>query len=174
MIQQLFPIPVYAEKVSNFEQIQAELSKAIDKTKFSMKEDWGATHYLSDPNFKENYLTKHKCDTLLFEISMHLQKYAQTFPVSNDLRVTQSWAALFTKYNYGHIHDHIGTVSGVYYYKTKGTNGNIFFSPEHSYQGRVNFVGEEGMILLFPSHLRHGITTNTTDKTRISISFNLM
>jgi uncharacterized protein (TIGR02466 family) len=174
MIQQLFPIPVYAEKVSNFKQIQEELSKAINNTKFSMKKDWGATHYLSDPNFKENYLHKHKCDTLLFEISMHLQKYAQALPVSNELLVTQSWAALFTKNNYGHIHDHIGTVSGVYYYKTKGSDGHLFFASEHSYQGRVNFQAEEGMLLLFPSHLRHGITTNTTDETRISISFNLM
>ena len=174
MINELFSVPVYCENVSNFKEIQAELKKAVDNTTFGMRKDWGATHYLSDPTFKENCLVKHKCDTLLFEISMHVQKYAERLNVGKDLRVKESWVALFAKNNYGHIHDHIGTISGVYYYRTKGSDSNIFFSPQQSYQNRINVTAEDGMLLLFPSHLRHGITTNTTKETRISISFNLM
>ena len=75
-------------------------------------------------------------------------------------------------------------ISGVYYYKTNGDDGDIFFECPvptigssfcyfNNYCNRWIHKPEEGKILLFPSWLKHGISKNETDETRISISFNL-
>lgn len=168
-VKHLFPIPVYWSHVENFVSIQNEITKGIEQTNFGMRKDWGNTHYLSDPNFQENFLIKHNCNAFLSELEMHLQKYN-----SEGLKVTHSWAALFKQYNYGHIHDHLpSNMAGVYYYKTKGSTGNLFFQSPQSYDRRCNIESKEGLLLLFPACLKHGITQNTTNTERISISFNL-
>ena len=176
MIENLFSIPIYKSKVDQkkFNTIQLEIAKGIKNTQFKMNEKWGNTHYLSDIKFRDNFLVKHQCLTFLEELhTNHLPNYLPSVKCSNNRHVVQSWAALFRKHNYGHIHGHHGSIAGVYYYKTKGSTGNLFFTNIYDYQKRVNIYGEEGDLLLFPTHLKHGITTNTSDIERISISFNL-
>ena len=173
MIDELFSIPLYSAKVNNFDVIQSEITKGIKDSKFSTKPEWGKTHYLSDPSFSENWLTKHRCDTLLSEIENHVNNYKNVLRVG-DCTIQESWVALFKEHNYGHVHDHAGNkISGVYYFKTKGSKGNIFFTSKRSWQGRVESTSQEGLLMLFPSDLKHGITTNTSTVSRISISFNL-
>lgn len=85
---------------------------------------------------------------------------------------------------YGHIHTHPRSdMSGVYYYKTNGDDGNIFFMSGNessknsicfgSYSDRWIHYPVIGKIILFPSYLSHGITTNTSNSVRHSISFNV-
>ena len=89
-------------------------------------------------------------------------------------------------------------ISGVYYIKVPSNSGNIVFSraeseTERMYfqtkeimdkslsvnDPRVNtehwFTPKEGMLLLFPGHLKHTVEQNLSeeiDSTRISMSFN--
>ena len=173
MIDQLFSIPVYRTQVSNLSAIQNEITNGIKNSKFSTKPEWGRTHYLSDPDFSENWLVKHRCDTLLSEIENHVNNYKHTLGV-DDCVLKESWVALFKEHNYGHIHSHSDNkISGVYYYKVKGSKGNLFFKSKRYWQGRAESTSQEGLLLLFPSDLEHGITTNTSTVSRISISFNL-
>ena len=172
MIEQLFSIPVLNTKVKNFSQIQNEITEGIKKSKFTINPDWGRTHYLSDPTFSENWLVKHNCNTLMSEINTHVKEYKHLLHTDKKYELISSWVALFKEHNYGHIHNHGLGISGVYYYKVKGSTGNLFFRSDRGWQGRLAAESEEGRLYLFPSDLEHGITTNTTNTSRISISFN--
>ncbi len=168
-MEKLFPVPLYIGDVDNFDQIQSEIQVGIDNTNFRFKEEWGSTHEFSDPTFHENFLLKHNCQSFLNELPIHLERYMQ-----KQLPMKGAWAARFRKHMYGHIHDHFPhSVAGVYYFKTEGSDGKLFFRSDLKYYGRQYITPREGMLLLFPGSLKHGITTNTTDIDRISISFDL-
>ena len=168
-LENLFPVPLYCGDVNNFESIQSEIRVGVENTNFKFKEEWGKTHEFSDPTFKENFLEKNNCHSFLNELPIHLERYMQS-----QLPMKGSWAARFGKNMYGHIHDHLPhSVSGVYYFQTSGSDGKLFFVSDLKYYGRQYITPTEGMLLLFPGSLKHGITTNTTDTDRISISFDL-
>ena len=91
---------------------------------------------------------------------------------------------MFKKGNYAHIHKHgFSDISGVYYYRTNGSDGDIFFETPVTETGcskfwsnhslTFNIAPEKGLIILFPGWLSHGVRTNTTDNQRISLSFNI-
>ena len=143
MIEQLFSIPVYRTQVNNLDAIQNEITNGIKHSKFSTKPEWGRTHYLSDPDFSENWLVKHRCNTLLSEIENHVNNYKHTLGV-DDCVLKESWVALFKEHNYGHIHSHADNkISGVYYYKVKGSKGNLFFKSKRYWQGRAESTSLE-------------------------------
>ena len=77
-----------------------------------------------------------------------------------------------------HVHGN-STISGVYYYKTNGNDGDlVIFNPNHnnvlnSWESpEIRIKPENGKLVLFPSYLYHEIETNTTQDTRISVAFN--
>ncbi len=167
----IFPIPIYTNGIDNFDAIQYEIDKAAEKVNFNMRPDWGHTHYLSDITFKENFIEKYKLTKFKKELTWHVNQYHQ----NKNFSIESSWMTVFKKYNYGHIHDHGGNdISGVYYFKTNSQDGNFFFeSPYPLDDTRVQIGPQPGMIVLFPSWLRHGIQTNLTDNVRMSLSFNI-
>ncbi|MAS48001.1 MAG: hypothetical protein CL557_11380 [Alphaproteobacteria bacterium] len=183
VIQNLYPTPIYSAKVSNFDDIQEEMFGALKKTEFEMNPCW-SSHYLSDIFFKLNVVKEHQMDAFVQELSKHIVNYCQYLNYNGNCSVAESWFSLFKKGNYGHIHHHGGTdISGVYYIKTNGEDGNLFFETPNPHLGtskifsnltpRHEYKPEEGNIMLFPGWLMHGIQTNTTDNERISLSFNI-
>ena len=69
----LYPTPIYwVEKVDNFDEIQNEITTAVKEVEFGMKGDWGATHFLSDPTFKDNFIIKNDLNFLRDQIVYHL------------------------------------------------------------------------------------------------------
>ena len=90
-----------------------------------------------------------------------------------------------TKGKYIHQHDHGNyDISGVYYLKTNGEDGQLYFpSPHRLLAG--NFIIsrivdyyqhlplENGVIAMWPSVLLHNTEPNQTDHERISASFNI-
>ena len=184
----LFPAPVYVSQVDNFKDIQNEIRSYIRGVKFeSTPPDWGPTHLISDPTFSSNILK----DLNIFstELRVHVERYCKSLwrrPIPNDYSADYScvgsWFALFKKGHYGQIHCHPGCdISGVYYYKTNGNDGGIFFESPNLAAHMSNLFSPirytpdplEGKIILFPSWLPHGVMTNDTHNQRISISFNL-
>jgi uncharacterized protein (TIGR02466 family) len=183
-----FPTPVYSGMVrgSTFDRVQKEIDDSLSKVDFRLNDHFGETHFLSDPTFKENYFKKHSLDALKDVVDEHLKDYMQKIGYNEELkyRYDSSWVALFKPGNYGHIHDHGSVdISGVYYHKTNGKDGKIFFeSPNTNLASSVVFNHlsnsmtadpEEGKIILFPGWFKHGIKRNNTDETRISLSFNI-
>ena len=118
------------------------------------------------------------------ELSKHIEAYcnAMKFFDKTYVEIISSWFSKFKKGNHAHIHNHKGAdISGVYYFKSTGDDGDIFFTTPNQYtemsdvwsSDRFSHSSDEGKLLIFPSYLKHGVTTNLTSSTRISFSFNL-
>ena len=97
----------------------------------------------------------------------------------------QSWFSKFTPGDYAQIHNHKHVdISGVYYYKTNGDDGDFFFESPNPHLStsytfghlgrRWEYKPKSGKILLFPGWLNHGVKTNETKDERISLSFNII
>ena len=47
------------------------------------------------------------------------------------------------------------------------------FKRDTNYYHNYSFIPNEGLLVLFPSHLQHDVEVNKSDEDRISVSFNL-
>ena len=179
-----YPTPVYSCMVTDYKNIQREIESIAKKTKWvsTKQKNWGLTHYLSEDIFDGNVIG----EKFEKELGKHLSTYIQSF-YSNKFQwmISNSWLSLFKKGNYGHVHEHgTSTISGVYYYQTNEKDGKLFFrAPNPYYQSNniwQNFKQElivepkQGLLILFPGWLDHGIQTNETNHDRISLSFNIV
>ena len=183
-IMNLYPTPVYSTQIGDFDNVQKELFSALnEKAEFQMNPVW-ASHYLTDIFFRLNVLEEFKLNKFTAELTKHIIEYCKYLNYNGNCRITESWFSLFKKGNYGHMHHHGGSdISGVYYVKTNGEDGNLFFDSPNPHLGtskvysnltpRHEFKPKEGNLMLFPGWLMQGIQTNTTDNERISLSFNV-
>ena len=185
MIENLFPTPIYYDFVSDNEAIKYHIDKIIDKVDFNMMKEWGDTHYIStDFRSNPNVLKEYGLVKLSKEIDKHLGNYCSALNLEKRKYSMISWFTKFKKGNYGHVHHHSDTdLSGVYYYKTNGDDGDLFFQPPNPHLDTSKCYKNisdswvhkpmEGKIIIFPGWIRHGIKTNSTDNIRMSLSFNI-
>ena len=189
-LQTIYPTPIFFGEVDNRKEIEAELDPVLDEIDFQYRDSWGATHYLSDPTFEENLIVKHDLKEFKKAIEKNFFEYLeglfdQPWDGRYGYNITHSWAALFKKGNYGHIHSHgEADIAGVYYHTVPEGSGHLFFEPPapqlsdsmvfSRWGTRMDARAPEGGILLFPGFMKHGIQTNTTDHDRISVSFNIL
>ena len=186
--QWIFPTPVYYTMLDD-EKVQKEIHNIIHKVNFEYgPEAWGKTHKLST-NFQGEYncvITEWQLDNLKKQIDFHLKQYIKdtNSKMPKDYKIMESWFSKFDKGDWGHIHNHsLADVSGVYYYKTNGNDGSIFFENPTDTASCFDLTAPQtdrfyhqpavGKLILFPPYLRHGILENTTDNDRITIAFNL-
>lgn len=101
---------------------------------------------------------------------------------------TSCWANINPQYGSNKIHDHANSLfSGVYYIQTPENSGDLtFYDPREAktfykpplkeynqYSAdAVKFKPVPGLLLVFPSWLKHGVDPNMSSEERISISFN--
>jgi uncharacterized protein (TIGR02466 family) len=195
-IEICFNLPIYQNYVreSNFQSIQSQFQTVFDDLKsdgvFKSRQDWNS-HKLSDTTFTSNLLDQYNLNLFKQELDDHIYSYLKIInspvvekPETFTYTISGSWMTLTEKYQYAHIHSHGSSdLSGVYYFKTNKEDGNIFFQDPNkmtsaSYcfshiNSRQEFTPAPGKLLLFPGWLEHGVTTNTTDNERVSISFNI-
>lgn len=102
------------------------------------------------------------------------------------LYITQSWVNFTKTGEYHHIHNHPNSfISGVLYLDVTENEDKIFFykdsiaaikviPKEWNVHNAENccFEVKNGDLILFPSSLKHMVQTTTTQKTRVSLSFN--
>jgi uncharacterized protein (TIGR02466 family) len=104
--------------------------------------------------------------------------------------ITGLWANMNPPHAAHGMHNHPNNVlSGVYYVKTSGRADTINFHDPRPQTGiikppvtgltaentdQVVVKVRNGTLLMFPSWLMHSVDANRSDKTRISISFNVM
>ncbi len=183
-VEKIFHVPIYSCIIENLDEVTNELDECIKKIEFKGVNDWGRTHLLSNINFDEDIIRKYQLNKLWSEIDKNLHTYCDDINFTMTDYYMKSWFSLFEKNNYAHVHNHSGSdISGVFYHKTNGNDGNIVF---HNFNPYFNmsrcysnyFQSWEhkpvvGKLLFFPSWLHHGVTTNETDDTRISFSFNI-
>ena len=184
-IEYYYPVRVYNSIVDNYQSINYQIDKVIDKIDFKMIDRWGPTHYLSSDFSKDmeeiNILKELRLHKVIKVIDHHLRAYCSELNYSMRDYKLSTWFSLFKKGNYAHIHHHGSVdIAGVYYYKTNENDSDLFFnSPlpfRDCFQKDSNPIHHKpipGKILLFPGWFRHGVRTSTSDSDRISLSFNI-
>tara|TARA_X000000368_G_scaffold41054_1_gene29729 strand:- start:2214 stop:2807 length:594 start_codon:yes stop_codon:yes gene_type:complete len=189
-VERVFSTPIYRSAVNDIDNIQEQLSKAVNDTTFTTNDNWGMTHFLSENYGDVNFHEEYDLSAFVSELDVHVKRYCSEikFPFRK-YRISSSWIALFESGNYGHVHNHGSSdMSGTYYYQRDDDglkDGNIFFeSPVYnaetslcfrgSTSGRVMVPATTGSILLFPGWLKHGIMTNETEHDRVSFSFDII
>lgn len=122
-------------------------------------------------------------------LQLHLNEYFNTvYNTANkvSLKITQSWLTLSRQGESHHAHTHPNSVASGVLYINLGKNDGISFhrnednlwhellpSQENYFNAKRYFVNAAaGDILLFPSHVRHGVREVTEPVERVSLSFN--
>lgn len=110
-----------------------------------------------------------------------------------ELKIVNHWININGPSTYNYIHSHaMSDLSGVFYIDVPEDSGYIYFeNPQefaaqaellsytveasHQTEQHVNkFVKPiEGLLLVFPAYLRHGVLPNLSNEDRISVSFNM-
>lgn len=138
-----------------------------------------------DKNVLNNPALKELHNTL----QQHLNEYFKTiYNTSNNvsLKITQSWLTLSRQGESHHAHTHPNSVaSGVLYINLAQNDGISFHrnedtlwhellpAEENYFNAKRYFISAAvGDILLFPSHVRHGVREVTEKVERVSLSFN--
>lgn len=180
MIFEIMPTKVYLAQVSDLDLVQEEVGRAVQVANWGYKYEkaWGRTHKFADDSpFTKDVIGKHKMVNLLEEINKGL---ASLDPLDSFLldRISKlqpvSWLTKYDNGDYAHEHDHLPSlVSGCYYHKVNGEDSSFTFINPIVGQPDVSMRVKEGSLLLFPSALRHKVTTNTSDSERITLAFNI-
>lgn len=183
----LFPTPLFSFQLKEHEQLDQLLLSLIDQLRHS---DAGrvASNVLgwhSQGNLFELEQMKpfrDLVDSAIAECAAAMG-YADV-----RIRAANCWANVNPKYASNKIHDHANCLfSGVYYVKTPKDCGNLmFYDPREArtfYKPSVQsftaytadaiaHTAEAGLLLIFPSWLKHGVDPNLSDDDRVSVSFN--
>ena len=127
---------------------------------------------------------------LLINIEEHSQKFFDFMQFKENLipYISNLWININPTNSYNTIHSHDGAIlSGVYYVKGNDKSGNIVFTNPcdiNLFPSNINRFNEHnsltyfeipkaGKFLLFPGYMKHYVDMNTSDESRISISFNI-
>ena len=182
MIEKVFSTPLYST-ISENNHIQNEMDACIDKVNFHYIEQWGKTHKISDVNISD-VISYYNLENFKIFLNEHIVKYCNEldYKPPKEYRL-ESWFTKFNKDDYGHVHSHgYADISGVYYYKTNGNDGDLaFYTPVINSETSMVFGKDNtwihkpaiGKLIMFPGYLKHGIFRNVTTSERISISFNI-
>lgn len=185
MIELLWPTPLYYNVINNIDEVQNEISSVMDSVNYHDPEPlWGSTHTISN-SFGEDFIEKHNLVKTKKMIIDNVKSYCQDIGYNFDEDYQMfSWMTSFKPNEFGKLHSHAGCdISGVYYYKTNGEDGNIifenyekpaFFKCYYSKYGQSWIHKPQiGKILLFPPWVLHYVTKNTTNEERNSLAFNI-
>lgn len=185
IIEKLFPTPIYVTIIDNLDAVQEEFDKCKIEFHDIGFQDWGKTHKISSPNFQTDLIQENNLHIFPKTIDKHLRNYCRELNFTYNNYEIRSWMTAFSRGEYAHIHTHpFSDIAGVYYYKTSGDDGELFFEPNDELARHSRCFGEQadrwihkpvvGKLILFPSYLRHGVTTNNSNfSLRHSVSFNI-
>ena len=188
-INPLWPTPIYQRKLDGkeFDNVQEELYASIDKLDFEEAKGWGPNaHDLSENAFNSNFLYEHECTNTIKFIHDSLIEYLLYVKAEHQVPyiIDAAWITKIKKGKFAYEHSHgFSEVSGVYYINTNGEDGNLMFDYIHdafgnniifnAMGGKIHAPLETGVLLLWPSNIKHGTQTNSTDHERLSLSFNI-
>lgn len=177
-ILNLFPTPVYTGTVNISKEETEYVLSSVENTHGNM---------YGNLTSNDNYILNNEIFTNInAQISEHIKNYVKDIIGSNDasLITTQSWLNYNPPGSSHHTHSHKNSiVSGVIYF-TESPSKLMFFNYDEPWvepslshptpynSNMVSLPVEQNTIVLFPSHLRHGVDINEKETTRISLAFN--
>lgn len=183
----LFPTPLFVFSLKEHEHLDRSLLEVIYQIK-QTDPGYNASNVLGWHS-KDNLFERAEVQPFKELVNAAIAEVAQAMGYGNvKILPANCWANVNPKYASNKIHDHANCLfSGVYYLKTPKDCGNLMFydprSAKSFYKPKVpNFtaytadaiahVAETGLLLIFPSWLKHGVEPNLSDDDRVSISFN--
>lgn len=183
----LFPTPLFVFKLNHCDALNQGLLEKIYQLK-NLDAGVTASNVLGWHS-QSNLFQLHELAELKAIIDAAVVQVAQAMNYGH-IRIASAncWANVNPKYASNKIHDHANCLfSGVYYVQTPPNCGHLMFYDPRSartfYKPSVQdftaytadaiaHVPEAGLLLIFPSWLRHGVEPNLSDEDRVSISFN--
>jgi uncharacterized protein (TIGR02466 family) len=184
----LFPTPVFSFKLQDYQVLNQqlletiyqlkEIEKGAERTSFPL--GWQSETSLFDlPQFQD---FKKLIDNAVLETAKAIG-YGDV-----KMQPDRCWANVNPKYAGNTVHDHPNCLfSGVYYVKTPPDSGVLtFYDPRNArvfmqptvtsftpyIADAIDIEVQEGVIVIFPSWLKHGVAPNLSDRDRVSLSFN--
>jgi len=194
MIEHFFSTPIFYRDLDNIDAISKEIDSVLEKSDIHNAVDvWGDNVDTSFVYSKQgtNDVLNH-CSILKESIHSAVDDYMQGLELDitkYNKHIFDSWLNVNHKYQFQHFHSHAFNgcdgISGVYYHRSTndGNDGMLVFkNPSHAnavsnllraMPERVYHKPIEGRLILFPSFLEHAVNHNTTDTSRVSLSFNI-
>jgi uncharacterized protein (TIGR02466 family) len=186
-----FPTPVWHFTIDNHQQLNTILLQEIAEEKQRDRQGERLSnilgwHSASNLHHRDRFgeFTQIIHANVL-EVANFLQWDLQKF----SFNISTCWANINGKFASNSIHNHPNSIlSGVYYLKAPEDCGGIYFSdprpaarmlnpPVMEFNlwtlPKVSYKPHEGTMILFPSWLLHGVDTNMSEESRISLSFNI-
>jgi uncharacterized protein (TIGR02466 family) len=181
-IKSLFPTPIMmsalGRDITDAERKVLEYNYKPETTKSNDGNVSSINRYILKDNFPE----------LRKEIQSQIDHYLKTIiDPSTDvsLYITQSWLNYTEQGQFHHEHAHPNSIiSGVFYFNAVKEHDKIWFYKNQFRDIKILpnwnqynaeswwFEVETGILLLFPSYLRHKVAVTSGDHTRISLAFN--
>jgi len=193
MIQEIFPIPLYVNepKIEEIFLVQKEIDDVIDDIFQGLERPPARdTNLKSNIHKTKNLIADYNLNNLAEYILKHTKKYIQnTEAFVRDechLELSGSWMNVYDTGDAQEWHCHGDAfISGCYYYRANGINGDISFRSScphmragdfpngNFYKTNLNYAPCNGVLLLFPGWLEHKVQVNETDERRVCIAFDL-
>ena len=186
----LFPVPIFGAHYEHAESLAQTLIPMFHKME---KEDENPTPYSA--NGYTNYTPGKsvmewiECNDLRNWIGSIAMEMNKLHGLESDIQFVGSWFSINRQHTYHEAHNHMPcTWSGVYYVQAEDDDAVITFydknkeenwpwanyrEPNQYNTPSYSVTPKTGRLIIFPSHLKHGVAQQKVDRERITISFNL-
>jgi len=192
-MEPLFYSPLTVFKLEDYKNLNSQLlAETIQRQKNSSgidRSNWHGWH--SEDDFFERNEPGHQAlrEKILEAIQLSTKKVSQNFDFSRYGIQAEGWINVLGKGGLNTPHDHPGWVwSGCYYVSAPETDndlsGNIEFFDTRTnlrtltiegascFTSKFTMKPSEGMLIIFPSYLRHWVYPNESEQVRVSVAFN--
>ena len=180
ILENWFPTPIFYTDAN--EQIKNDIYKEYLNIENIVNNNLSSKTWGDNVDTTFNTIDNIIVNNNLFLLNSFITSVAKEFDKyigSNayEIVLKDSWINCNKPNQHQDIHDHLpGYISGVYYLKTNGQDGNLRIIPPTQimsiYQNHMEYQPKEGRIILFPSWVQHSVKSNLTNLNRISVSFN--
>ena len=193
-IHALFPTPVQVTEVTDAEQFNKNILQGVKRIKHnepnSQPESWIGDVYTTIGS-SINILEQQEFSGLRDIIHHEASNYAHSlgFDINQyPIKINECWLNVYKAGNSQEPHNHANSVfSGIYFVKTPkdcsplilySPNANNMIEPPKTETNELNrlsvsYEPKAGQMLIFRSHLIHGVKSSQADEERISIAFNI-
>ena len=192
----LFPTPAIVTSFPKHKQYKWESFERVNRK----PDSWFTPLNTSFPDINDDdpFIDKEISDRLKYDIKEHLEKVFQCYKMPHHIRYSGFWYNAYYEGDAQELHDHLSYDDyntywcGIYFAKNCFSGQLGFHQKNHSLrlQQRYDYANskladfyqdtwgpsiQDGMIILFPPHLMHGVRVGIENrkKMRLTFSFNL-
>lgn len=187
----LYPTLIYCGNASStyYNSIQKDFKNTLTtlKSQNKLNQKRIGEHFVSDITFGGNLVKEFNLLDFQREALTHSVQYMQLIgrdTVDNNFEISESWMTVSKLNNHTPRHEHgAADISGVYYINVEDDDSEIYFStPVKQCQSSklfsathpdVSMKPTNGMFILFPGWLEHGVSIQKIDSERVSVAFNI-